>query len=105
MFLRYAIFEILTLIKIGPPYRRTEAPASARPQSPDPPAPRASVTGRAADRIATCGHRKPATDDAGSGLHLEQIQNNEIIDTNVPLQCKNEPAPVPHTGIFKIFHF
>ena len=28
--------------------RRTEAPASARPQSPDPPAPRASVTGRVA---------------------------------------------------------
>ena len=54
--------------------RRAEAPASARPQSPDPPAPRASVTGRAADRTATCGHAKPATDDAGPGLHLEQIK-------------------------------
>ena len=76
--------------------RRTEAPASARPQSPDPPAPRASVTGRTADRTATCGHRKPATDAAGPGLHLEQIQKNEIFDTNVPLQCMNEHAPHRH---------
>ena len=68
------------------PSRRTEAPASARPQSPDPPTPRASVTDRAADRTDTCGHRKPATDDTGPGLHLEQIQKNEIVDTNVPLQ-------------------
>ena len=74
--------------------RRTEAPATARPQSPDTPAPLASVTGRAsADRNATCGHRKPATDDAGPGVQLEQIQKNEIIATNVPLQCMNEPAP------------
>ena len=67
--------------------RRTEAHASAWPQSPDLLAPRASVVGRPADRTATRGHCKPAIDDAGSGLHLEQIRRNEIIDINVSMQC------------------
>ena len=72
--------------------RRTEAPASAWPQSPDLLAPRASVVGRPADRTATHGHREPAIDDAGPGLHLERIRRNEIIGTIVPLQCMNIPA-------------
>ena len=73
--------------------RRTETHASARPQSPDLFAPRASVVGRPADRTATRDHCKPAIDDASSGLHLEQIQRNEIIDINVSLQCTHEHAP------------
>ena len=50
----------------------------------------------------TCGHRKSATDDAGPGLHLEQIHRNEIIDTMCPY---NAWTNLPHTAISKIFHF
>ena len=54
--------------------RRIEASASIyRPRSPDPcPVPRPPRC-PPADRTATRGHREPATDNAGPGLHLEQI--------------------------------
>ena len=84
--------------------RRTEAPASARPQSPDPPAPRASVTGRTADRTATCGHRKPATDDAAPVRDYIWSKFKRM-KSLIQMCPYNAWTNMPHTGIFKIFHF
>ena len=82
--------------------RRTEAYASDSPQSSDLLAPRASVVGRPADRTAARGHREPAIDEAGPGYIWSKIEGMKSLTQICPCSaCTN----LPHTGIFKIFHF